>query len=103
MIGAKWLAGAAAGGTAGALVGQRLTREQSENEIAGLLAKKDFEASKEMISRIELKQAGLLISGHVLISQKTGGSFKVKIGEKKTYQLTLELMQRFYPEVVTIS
>jgi hypothetical protein len=54
----KWLAGAAAGGTTGAVVGQRLTREQSKNEIAGLLAKKDFEASKEMISQLNSRRLG---------------------------------------------
>jgi hypothetical protein len=99
-IGAKWLAGAAAGGAVGALVGQRLTREQSQKEIEDLLTKKDFEINKEMISAIELKQAGLFISGHIMIIPKVGDTFKIKIGEKKTYQLTLDLIRKFYPEVL---
>jgi len=57
---------------AGFIQGQlmpKLSQEESDRTIASLDNMKDFEFSKDQISRIEIKKPGLMSSGHIIIPQ----------------------------------
>ncbi len=97
--GGGWLLGVGVGGIVGGAVAGRMTSDQSEKTIQELDHKKDFSVRKDQISQIEIKKPGTFTRGHILVSQKSGETVEVKIADKSSYNQTLELMQKFYPEV----
>lgn len=98
--GGGWLLAVGAGGAVGGAIAGRMTRDQSSKAIQELEQKKDFDVSKDRISGIEIKKPGTFTRGHILVFQKSGETIEVKIADKSSYQQTLELMQKFYPEVI---
>jgi len=99
---AKGLVGAAIGGVAGAYIGMKLSTDQSVKMIQELEERKDFEVSKQNVSRVELKKPSIWRRGHIVITQVTGEAIKVLIVQKKDFQRLVELMRAFSPEVVTV-
>ncbi len=63
---------------------------------------KDFEVSKQNVSRVEFKKPSIWRRGHIVITQVTGEAIKVLIVLKKDFQQLVELMRAFSPEVVTV-
>ncbi len=99
---AKGLVGAAIGGVAGAYIGMKLSTDQSVKMIQELEERKDFEVSKQNVSRVELKKPSIWRRGHIVITQVTAEAIKVLIVQKKDFQRLVELMRAFSPEVVTV-
>ena len=99
---AKGLVGAAIGGVAGAYIGMKLSTDQSVKMIQELEERKDFEVSKQNVSRVELKKPSIWRRGHIVITQVTGEAIKVLIVQKKDFQRLVELMRAFSPEIVTV-
>ncbi len=95
------------GGTmAGFVQGQlfpRLSAEESGRVIRELDEKKEFDLRRDEISRIEIKNPGLLTRGHMLISPRVGEKFKVGLLHKIAFERLRDLMQVFYPEAVSLS
>jgi hypothetical protein len=96
--GGAWLLAAGVGGAVGGVLAGRMTPEQTMKTIQELEEKKDLEVSKDQISSIEIKKPSTFTRGHLLVIQKSGETVEVKIADKGSYQPTLELMQKFYPE-----
>ena len=80
----------------------KLSPEENVKVIGILDAKKDFEVSKDQISRIELKRPGLLGTGHMAILPKSGGELKVSIRHRIGFERLRDVMQVFYPEALKI-
>ena len=94
------------GGHLGGLVEGELMPKLSSEEnvkVIGILdAKKDFDFSKDQISRIELKRPGLLGTGHIAISPKRGGELKISIRHRIGFERLRDVMQVFYPEALSL-
>jgi hypothetical protein len=80
----------------------KLSPEENLKVIEGLDAKKEFDVTKDQISRIELKRPGLLSGGHIAITPKNGGQFKVSIRHPIGFERLRDVMQVFDPEVLTL-
>lgn len=98
--GGGWLLGVGVGGLVGGAVAGRMSRDQATKTIQELEAKKDFALSKDQISQIEVKKPGTFTRGHIVVSLKSGEAVEVKIADKRAHEQTIELMQKFYPEVL---
>jgi outer membrane lipoprotein SlyB len=94
------MAGALLGGVAGAYVGMKLSRDQNAEMISELEGKKDFEVSKDEVSRIELKKPSFVSRGHIVIASSKGEDTKILIADKKDYERVMTLMQAFLPGVI---
>lgn len=93
------------GHLAGLVEGQlmpKLSPEENVTVIEGLDAKKEFDVAKDQISRIEIKHVGLLGTGHIAIIPKNGGEVKISIRHRVGFERLREVMQVFYPEVLTL-
>ena len=80
----------------------KLSPEENVKVIGILDAKKDFDVTKDQISRIELKRPGLLGTGHMAISPKNGGELKVSIRHRIGFERLRDVMQVFYPEALSL-
>ncbi len=98
----KALLGAAVGGTIGAYVGMKLSKDQSVKMIQELEERKDTEVAKENVSSLELKKPSIWRRGHIVITPLTGEAVKITIAQKKDYEQLLELMKSFHPTAVTV-
>ncbi len=58
-----------------------------------------FVAKKESIMRIELKKPGIL-SGHMTVTVRNGGSFRIHIDTRKTFAYIEWMLNDFYPEAI---
>ena len=58
-----------------------------------------FMAKKENIVKIELKKP-VLLSGHMTVTIRSGGSFRLYIDHKKSFSLLEKIITDFYPEVL---
>ena len=98
------------GGVIGAIVanklGYKLDRDENVKAIKELDENKDFEIIKEQISTIEIKNPrmrfGMGHSGHLTIKSKSGETLDINITGDKEFEMTLELMQVFFPEAVKV-
>ena len=91
---------------AGFIQGQlmpKLSQEESDRTIASLDNMKDFEFSKDQISRIEIKKPGLMSSGHIMISPITGSLEKISLRHRIAFDRLAQLTQVFCPDKVKTS
>jgi hypothetical protein len=98
--GGGWMLGVGVGGVIGGAVAGRVTSDQSAKTIQELDQKKDFSVLKDQISRIEVKKPGTFTRGHIVVSLRSGDPVEVKIAEKRAYEQTMHLIQKFYPEAL---
>ena len=99
-------AGALGGTMAGFIQGQlmpKLSQEESDRTIASLDNMKDFEFSKDQISRIEIKKPGLMSSGHITITPIAGNPEKISLRHRIAFDRLAQLTQVFCPDKVKIS
>jgi len=93
------------GGVIGHLVLDKTTKsltDESVKPIEELERNKDFEVKKEDIALIEWKKVNLWDGGHLLIKTKSKEEFFVGGDGKQEFEYLLSLMQKFYPEMLTI-
>ncbi|HYS01600.1 MAG TPA: hypothetical protein VET82_04545 [Candidatus Eisenbacteria bacterium] len=101
-VGARsFLGGAMAGLVKGELL-PKLTPAESAAVVTELDAKKDFDVSKDQVSRIELKGPGLFGSGHLVISTLAGEETRIRLVHKVAFERLRDLMQVFDPDVLTL-
>jgi hypothetical protein len=98
--GGGWMLAVGVGGAVGGAVAGRMTRDQSAKTIEELEQRRDFSVLKDQISQIEVKKPGTFTRGHIVVSLRSGGPVEVKIADKRAYEQTMELMRKFYPEVL---
>ncbi len=98
----KQLAGAPLGGMVGAVLGARLSRDETIRVMGELEQKKDVEVMKEAVSGIELRKPTFVHRGHVVISRLSGDAVKIIIADKKDYEKVVPLMRAFRPDAVTV-
>lgn len=95
------------GGQMAGLVKGDLLPTVSAVESAGVIAeldeKKEFDLRKDQISRIVLKSPGLLGVGQMIITVLPQQETKIELRHKVAFQRVRDLMQVFYPEVVTLA
>jgi hypothetical protein len=99
--GLGFLIGAGMAGPVGGLIGHKMTDDENLKAVRELDERKDFEMRKEDIARIELRKPGTLVGGHVIFIPRTGEPVKVKIGTRKDFEITINLMRKFLPEAVS--
>jgi len=99
---AKVLAGQLLGGVVGAVVGLKLSKDDSVKLIHELEGRKDFEVPKENVSRLELKKPTHWRRGHIVIVPRSGDPVKILIGQKKDFEEIADLMDLFCREAVTL-
>jgi hypothetical protein len=77
---------------------------ESKHLLENLDRKKDFEAYKQDISFIELRnQSGAMKSGRVVIAMKSGNSFEIQfVGNDNSQQLSV-LLETFYPQAFRLA
>ncbi len=106
LFGVRDLPIASGGHLAGLVDGElmpKLSPEENIKIIEGLDTKKEFEVTKDQISRIELKKPGMLSTGgHIAITQKTGEEVKISIRHRIGYERLRDVMQVFYPEALNL-
>ncbi len=99
--------GGALGGTmAGFIDGQLMptvSQEESDKVIGQLEGMKEFDISKDQISRIEVKKPGLLSSGHITITPTNGKPVKISLRHRIAYDRIMQLTRVFSPELVSSS
>jgi hypothetical protein len=99
--------GGALGGTlAGFIEGQlmpTLSPEESAKVIGQLEGIKEFDMSKDQISRIEIKKPGLLGTGHIVITPSSGKPVKITLRNRIAYDRLIQLTRAFSPEMVSSS
>ena len=97
----SFLGGRMAGFVEGQLM-PTLSADESARVIAELDQKKESDVRKDQISRIELKSPGLFSFGHIIITAMPGQETKISLRHKVAFQRLRDVMQVFYPEVVTL-
>ncbi|OLB69632.1 hypothetical protein AUI06_08490 [archaeon 13_2_20CM_2_52_21] len=99
--------GGALGGTmAGFIDGQLMpsvSPEESDKVIGQLEGMKEFDFTKDQISRIEIKKPGLLSSGHVTITPRSGKPVKITLRHRIAYDRIIQLTRAFSPGLVSSS
>ncbi len=70
--------------------------------ITELEEKEAFEITKEEISEIEVKKPSTWRPGHILIKPKSGESIKIDLRGDEEVKLTLDLLNRFSPNLLNI-
>ena len=99
-------AGALGGTMAGFIHGElmpKLSPEESAKTITDLEQMKEFEMEKDQISRIELKNPGLLGTGHIVITPKEGKPEKITLRHRIAYDRLTTLTKAFSPELARSS
>ena len=81
---------------------QRVKKEQNTEILERLEEKKDFEISKEQISRLELAIPRFFQTGKLVITPKSGKTTCIYVSDKKIAKNVRDLMQAFFPEVLTV-
>lgn len=106
IIGVKTRSGLLAGALVGGLVGRKITsdamKSESTKKLQELEQKKDFEISKDQISKIFVKKPGHVKGGHILITPKSGEEIKISMYGKKEFETVKELLKAFLPGAVRI-
>ncbi len=97
-----FLGGAMAGFVQGQLM-PKLSTDESDRVIQELEGKKELDVDKGQIARIDLKSLGLFTKGDIVITPKTGEHIRVKLLHKIAFERLRELIQVFYPEVLSVA
>ena len=97
----SFLGGAMAGFVQGQLM-PKLSPEESVRVIHELDQKKEFDLTKDQISSIEIKNAGMLYPGHIIFTSKAGQNFKISVRAKVAFERLREVMLAFSPELVKL-
>jgi hypothetical protein len=99
--------GGALGGTmAGFIDGQLMptvSQEESDKVIGQLEGMKEFDITRDQISRIEIKKPGLLSSGHITITPTNGKPVKISLRHRIAYDRIMQLTRAFSPGLVNSS
>ncbi len=93
------LGGALAGFVQGELM-PKLSQDDSTKVIQELDQKKEFDLHKEQISQIEIKKPGLLSTGCMIITSKSGEKTRISLRYRVAFERLMDLMKAFYPEAV---
>ncbi len=97
-----FLGGAMAGFVQGQLMPRRST-DESAKVIQELEEKEELDVDKGQIARIDLKSPRLFSKGDIVITPKTGEQIGVKLLHKTAFERFRELIQVFYPEVLSVA
>jgi hypothetical protein len=98
----SFLGGPMAGFVKGQLM-PTLSADESARVIAELDEKKELDIRKDQISRIELKSPGLFGFGHIIITAMPRQETKISLRHKVAFERLRDLMQAFYPAVLTLA
>jgi hypothetical protein len=91
--------GRAVGSAVGKGIETSIASSESKHLLEDLDKKKDFEAYRQDISFIELRNPpGALKSGKVVIAMNSGGSIEIQFAGKENSQRLSALLQSFYPQ-----
>jgi hypothetical protein len=77
--------------------------EESDKVIGQLEGMKEFDITKDQISRIEIKKPGLLGSGQITITPTYGKPVKITLRHRIAYDRIMQLTRAFSPELVSSS
>ncbi len=80
----------------------KLSAEESAKVIGELDAKKEFDFSKDQISRIELKSPGIFGTGHIEITSTDGRKEEISIRHRIGFERLRDVMQVFLPEALSL-
>jgi hypothetical protein len=92
------------GSVVGKGIEKSLSARESRHQLENLDRKKDFEAYKQDISFMELRNPlGALKSGKVVIAMNSGNSIEIQFVGKENAQRLSALLESFYPQALRLA